>query len=179
MKGLALLVVVIIGIVGGACEREERTHLGTQLPVAMSPLVVTYPGEPTPLPGAALDAAMPGYRETAQAVAEGKVLYRAFNCIGCHANGGGAMGPAFIDARWSYGSDPYSVAVSIVAGRPHGMPSYRGKLVPQQVYQLVAYVRALGGLVRGDAMAPRDDHIQKLPAPNLEDSGWPQRPEGT
>lgn len=157
-----------------ACEREDREYNAPERVLAEQPKVSTFPGEALPLAGVRIDPSMPGYRETAFAVAEGKQLYRSFNCVGCHAAGGGAIGPALIDREWFYGSSPYDVATSIIAGRPRGMPSYRGKLVQSQLYQLVAYVRSLGGFVRGDAVSPRDDHTHKVRAPNLDDDGWPK-----
>ena len=36
---------------------------------------------------------------------QGKRLYTWYNCNGCHANGGGGMGPALMDDKWIYGSD--------------------------------------------------------------------------
>ena len=39
-------------------------------------------------------------------IAEGQRLYNAFNCVGCHAHGGGAIGPALMDDLWIHGSDP-------------------------------------------------------------------------
>lgn len=164
-------------LVIAACDREERELRGPERMLAAPANVSTYPGEARPLPGAPLDPAMPDYEETAYDVAEGKLLYRAFNCVGCHAAGGGAIGPALIDHEWFYGSRPYDVATSIIAGRPRGMPAFRGKLVRQQLYQLVAYVRSLGGMVRGDAAAGRDDHLQKFHAPNLDEHGIPTRPK--
>ena len=35
---------------------------------------------------------------------EGKRLFGWFNCAGCHANGGGGMGPPLMDEKWIYGS---------------------------------------------------------------------------
>jgi cytochrome c oxidase cbb3-type subunit 3 len=173
---LALLVALVLVLaLAAGCERERRTFRepGPQArPVTAEPLVALYPGE-QPLPGAPLDPALPGYAETAQAVSEGKQLYSWFNCIGCHMHGGGGIGPALIDDTWTYGSTPLAIATSIVAGRPMGMPSYRGKLSPPQLYQLVAYVRSLGELVRGDAVQARDEHIRTAPAQTLQHFGVP------
>ena len=160
-----------------ACEREERELRPPEHVLTAPAMVSTYAGEARPLPGIPLDPAMPDYEETAYDVAEGKLLFRAFNCVGCHAAGGGAIGPALIDREWAYGSRPHDVATSIIAGRPRGMPSFRGKLTRQQLYQLVAFVRTLGGLVRGDASAGRDDHMHKVPVPNLDDHGVPTLPK--
>jgi cytochrome c oxidase cbb3-type subunit III len=170
-------------LVSAACEREERNFPDKQMaPVTLTPQnpfarpSMLYAGEP-PMVGAELDPALPGYKETAFAVSEGQTLYFMFNCVGCHANGGGAMGPALMDRTWTYGSTPRDIAITIIAGRPNGMPSFRGKLVPGQLYALIAYVRSLGGFVRGDAIPARTDHMQALPPMNLDERGLPVSPK--
>jgi cytochrome c oxidase cbb3-type subunit 3 len=169
------LALVLAALAAPACEREQRTFTEpgpSARPLSARPFDSLFPGE-QPLPGAALDPALPGYVETAQAVNEGQQLYAAFNCIGCHQHGGGGIGPALIDDHWIYGSSPLDIAMSIIAGRPMGMPSYRGKLASTQVYQLVVYVRSLGGLVRGDAVSARDEHLRTGPPPTLEHAAIP------
>ena len=75
--------------------------------------------------------------------AEGRRLFLWMNCAGCHgARGGGGIGPPLLDADWIYGREPANVYQSIVQGRPYGMPSY-ARLSPDQVWQIVAYVRSL------------------------------------
>ena len=64
------------------------------------------------------------YEANAYQLGQGKRLYEWFNCTGCHANGGGGAGPAFLDSRWRYGPDPVSIFASIRDGRPHGMPPF-------------------------------------------------------
>jgi cytochrome c oxidase cbb3-type subunit 3 len=100
------------------------------------------------------------YAENAYAVAEGKRLFSQFNCVGCHALGGGAIGPALMDEEWIYGSAPENIFASIVEGRPNGMPAFGGKIVTTQVWQLVAYVRSLSGRIRKDVAPGRDDALQ-------------------
>jgi cytochrome c oxidase cbb3-type subunit 3 len=173
--GLAPVIALGLAIGVSACERERRTFSEpgpSARPVSAPPQSSLAPGE-SPRDGQPLDRSMPGYAETAQAVSEGKQLYQWLNCVGCHAHGGGAMGPALMDERWIYGSAPADVATSIIAGRPWGMPSYRGKIAPAQLAQLVAYVRSLGGLVRGDAVQARDEHIDLTPAATLSHEGVP------
>lgn len=172
MRALALLAAVPLL---GACEREERRfEMPSSAPLASgTERRVLVAGGP-PIEGETLDPDMPGYVESAWMVSEGGQLYNHFNCVGCHARGGGAMGPPFLDETWSYGSSPYEIASSILDGRPNGMPSYRGKLGPQQLYQLVGYVRAIGGLVRSDAVPARTDHIKVQPAPTLYDRAVPK-----
>lgn len=144
-----------------ACQRESRQFEAAPTPAAM---------ETTPVsdlyPGGALATSFPvhsKYEVNAYALSEGKRLFSSMNCSGCHANGGGGMGPALTDDLWAYGHEPDQIALSIVQGRPNGMPSYRGKLTDDQVWQLAAYVRSLGGFAPKDAAPGRDDHMQGKP----------------
>jgi cytochrome c oxidase cbb3-type subunit 3 len=102
--------------------------------------------------------------ENAWAISEGKRLFSAFNCSGCHGNGGGAIGPPLMDHRWIYGYAPDNVHESIVEGRPNGMPAFRGRLTEQQAWQLTAYVLSLSGLVPKDAAGGRSDHMLAKPS---------------
>jgi cytochrome c oxidase cbb3-type subunit III len=124
-----------------ACDREEREF--TELPES-----------PT------------RYDDNAFAISRGQKLYNAMNCVGCHSNGGGGMGPPLMDAAWIYGSDPSTIRETIVKGRPNGMPSFEGRLTEQQQWQIVAYVRSLSGLTENMATASRSDHMNV--SPNLQ-----------
>ena len=119
------------------------------------------------------------YGYNAWAISEGKRLYTWFNCVGCHANGGGGMGPPLMDSRWIYGSDPENIFATIVEGRPNGMPSFRGKIPEHQVWQLVAYVQSLSGNVPKDAAGGRQDSMQvrkqEQSLPDLEPEREPAR----
>jgi cytochrome c oxidase cbb3-type subunit III len=99
------------------------------------------------------------YETSAYAVAEGKRLYQAYNCSGCHAQGGGAIGPALMDATWIYGSQPQQIYSDIVQGRPNGMPGFGGKLPEYQVWELVAYVRSMSGQLPSDVAPSRSDQM--------------------
>jgi cytochrome c oxidase cbb3-type subunit 3 len=99
------------------------------------------------------------YENNAYAMNEGKRLYEWFNCVGCHAHGGGAIGPPLMDDKWIYGNQPEQVFSTIVQGRPNGMPSFRGKIPDYEVWQLVAYVRSMSGQVPGDAAPGRNDDM--------------------
>jgi cytochrome c oxidase cbb3-type subunit 3 len=81
------------------------------------------------------------------------------NSSGCHANGGGGMGPALMDSEWRYGSDPQSLFETIMRGRPNGMPSFGGHIPEDQVWKIVAYVRSMGGGVRTDVAPSRSDRL--------------------
>ncbi|MEI9902158.1 MAG: c-type cytochrome [Hyphomicrobium sp.] len=79
-------------------------------------------------------------------IAAGRQLFVAYNCVGCHFNGGGGMGPALMDKLWIYGSSMENIGSTIREGRPNGMPSFRALVGGDQVWQLAAYVRSLSGL---------------------------------
>jgi cytochrome c oxidase cbb3-type subunit 3 len=140
-----------------ACKREERGYrvdppaAGRIGSVTMSEL---RPGETGP-PFVVKNE----YEENAYAMNEGKRLYTWFNCVGCHAHGGGGMGPPLMDDKWIYGSQPDQIFSTIVQGRPNGMPSFRGKIPDYQVWQLSAYVRSMSGQVPSDAAPGRDDDM--------------------
>jgi cytochrome c oxidase cbb3-type subunit 3 len=95
----------------------------------------------------------------APALSEGKTLFSTYNCSGCHANGGGGMGPALMDDEWIYGYYPDQIFRTILEGRPNGMPAFRGRIPDFQVWSIAAYVRSMSGLVRKDAAPGRDDHL--------------------
>ena len=87
-------------------------------------------------------------------MSEGQRLYTWFNCVGCHAHGGGGMGPALMDDEWIYGSDPAQIFSTIIEGRPNGMPTFGGKVNAQEAWQLVAYVRSMSGRAPGKTQRP-------------------------
>jgi len=89
------------------------------------------------------DARAAAYYNNSQAVTEGKRLYRAYNCSGCHSNGGGGMGPALMDDQWIYGGRLEQIHQTLVEGRPNGMPAWGGKIPDEQLWQISAYVRSM------------------------------------
>jgi cytochrome c oxidase cbb3-type subunit 3 len=121
--------------------------------------------------------------ESAYDVSEGKRLYTAYNCSGCHFNGGGGIGPALMDEKWIYGSEPLNIYATIVEGRPNGMPSFRHKIPDNQVWQISAYVRSLSGQVRKDIAPGRSDDMnahrseQRTERKTPQDSGVPKSAE--
>ncbi|HEY6231028.1 MAG TPA: c-type cytochrome [Pyrinomonadaceae bacterium] len=141
-----------------SCKREER-GFRVQPPAARAANSQTLsdlqPGSTTTPAGIRNE-----YEENAYALSEGKRLYSAYNCNGCHAQGGGGMGPPLMDGLWIYGGKPEQVFSTIVEGRPNGMPSFRQKVPEFQVWQLAAYVRSMSGQSPKDAAPSRDDHLQ-------------------
>ena len=107
-------------------------------------------------------------------MSEGKTLFQQFNCVGCHAQGGGGMGPPLMDEKWIYGSDPQNIFATIIEGRPNGMPSFRGRIQDHQVWLLVAYVRSMGRYVPKDVAPGRDDHLQGKPGESSLERGQPK-----
>ena len=141
-----------------SCKREER-GFRVQPPAARASNSQTLsdlqPGSTSPPPEIRNE-----YEENAYALSEGKRLFSAYNCNGCHSNGGGGMGPPLMDEKWIYGGKPDQVFSTIVEGRPNGMPSFRHKIPDFQVWQLAAFVRSMSGQVPKDAAPTRDDHLK-------------------
>ncbi|HEY0369590.1 MAG TPA: cytochrome c [Chthoniobacterales bacterium] len=166
-----------------SCKREER-GFRVQPPAADKVTVASmsdlHPGGGGPTPTIAPPK---GYEESAYAIGEGQKLYMAFNCVGCHFHGGGGIGPPLMDGEWIYGHEPQQIFASIVEGRPNGMPSFRGKIPDYQVWQLVAYVRSLGGLAPSSTAPGRSDEMaaghppNSNPATTPHDAGLPKSAE--
>jgi cytochrome c oxidase cbb3-type subunit 3 len=148
---------VVVSLISGACQRERRDNPTPDVSGTSSGVVVSelraggVPGN--------MVATLAAYQDNAYALNEGKRLFDAYNCTGCHAHGGGGIGPALMDERWIYGSAPANVFATIVEGRPNGMPSFRGKLPDFQVAELVAYVRSMSGLAGGAWGPGRNDSM--------------------
>ncbi len=154
------LLVLLATLALAACEREKREAradpIATETDEKIA-LVRLSPGDAGPTEtrtGKGKD-----YENNAYHMSEGKRLYSWFNCVGCHANGGGGMGPPLMDDEWIYGSDPENIFATIVEGRPNGMPSFRGRIPDYQVWQLAAYVRSMSGQAPMDAAPARSDHM--------------------
>ena len=166
------LLVVTLTLTLIACEREERNLQGIPQ-AAASGMPPVRQSELQAGPAVRTPAAYSPYQENAYAVSQGKSLYNQFNCSGCHFQGGGGIGPPLMDAEWIYGSRPENVFETIVEGRPNGMPSYGGKIVNDQVWQLVAYVRSMSGLLRKDVAPGRSDDMQVRPQEQATDKAQP------
>lgn len=145
---VALLLACVLALAG--CEREQR-------PMHAPPPASGLSGPSHP--AGAVARADNRYEENAWAVSQGKTWYRAYNCNGCHAQGGGDVGPALMDATWRYGADPASVFATIAHGRPNGMPAFAGRVPEDQIWQLVAYVRSLSGQLPSSIAPSRGDSI--------------------
>jgi cytochrome c oxidase cbb3-type subunit 3 len=163
---LALLVALLAG---AGChdetrrlhEREEASRLpwsGAASATQPGPIFTQASLDVHHLPAHELAAI---YTNNPWAVSEGQRLFRWYNCAGCHARGGGGMGPALMDEHWLYGASPEEIFVTIAGGRPNGMPAYGGRVPAAQIWQLMAYVRSLGGGVPKSLQSPRGDDASR------------------
>jgi cytochrome c oxidase cbb3-type subunit 3 len=144
------------------CQRESRDFdSGIEVPSAT-----------------ASKAVQRDYEGNAYALTEGKRLYSSFNCSGCHANGGGGIGPPLLDSPWRYGSELPQIFDTIMDGRPNGMPAFRGKITHQQGWQLAGYVRSLSGQISKATAPSRSDHMKANPPENSVDPVPPTKEPG-
>jgi len=108
----------------------------------------------------------------AYAISEGQRLFEWYNCSGCHAHGGGGIGPPLIKQNWIYGGTPANLFDTIVKGRPNGMPSWGGRIPEYQIWQIVTYVRSLNNQEPQAATPARLDEIEPQPSLRNQHSGW-------
>lgn len=170
----SLLAMAALSLALAACDREEHHDrakpLGENVPAGPSPGLLVAGGTPAPAP---VDPRAAMYENNAPALAEGQQLFMWMNCVGCHAHGGGGMGPALTDSEWRYGGSIPQIAATIVEGRPNGMPSFRGKLTDDQVWKLAAYVSSLSGQPRKDVVSSRSDEMSTTTPATLQ----PRQPQ--
>jgi cytochrome c oxidase cbb3-type subunit 3 len=167
MKNGVALGFALVAVLVAACEREDREFrsdpAGTESDEQIS-MVSIAPGQTTP------EAQPSGmgrqYEENAYHVSQGKKYYTWFNCVGCHHQGGGGSGPALIDDKWVYGGSIENIVATIREGRPNGMPSFRGKLTDEQIWQIAAYVRSMGRYIAQDVAPGRNDDLSARPSEN-------------
>jgi cytochrome c oxidase cbb3-type subunit 3 len=166
MRGAGLAFLLTLVLLAG-CQRETRQNRpepgggGGDQPV---PVTTLAPGGQRPDPG---DVKGRSFEANAFHLSEGKRLYGWFNCSGCHANGGGGFGPALMDDKWIYGGSAGQIYRSIVEGRKNGMPAFGHRIPQQQVWQLVAFVRAMALRRPIDAMPGREDELHPHSAESL------------
>jgi cytochrome c oxidase cbb3-type subunit III len=101
------------------------------------PVVTLYPGAVPVRPTIENPVA-----DDPEAIQRGMDYFTQFNCVGCHApNGGGGMGPSLSNSKFIYGSEPENIYLTILQGRPNGMPAWGGMLPDQVIWDLVAYIK--------------------------------------
>lgn len=125
------------------------------------------------------------------AAQRGMKYFESFNCVGCHApNGGGGMGPALSNRVFIYGSKPAEIYLSILQGRPNGMPAWGNKLSPDVIWDLVTYIEGISKAPDnewGTTISPNSPSYEQVPAEfgsttepwsRLEPFSVGQKPEG-
>ena len=154
MRSAGMILLLLLS----ACHRETR-EVDAPPPFSQSALATTT----TVIAGGAApqvaDPRIRRFERNAWHVSEGQRLYTEYNCVECHAHGGGGIGPALMDEEWIYGSTSPQIVATLIQGRPNGMPSYRRLLTESQMWQIAAYVRSIGGAVPKDVPPSRADTI--------------------
>jgi cytochrome c oxidase cbb3-type subunit III len=169
--GLALVLVGALTMAewGRAQSSSNSTESGLTGPfreVPVSHLLPNGGGPPA-------DFADPAAKDPASAT-RGMQYFSQMNCIGCHApNGGGGMGPALSNNIWIYGDSPANIYLTIVQGRPNGMPAF-GELLPDEVvWDLVSYIESIKEKPGADygattSLAPQSPKVEQVPAEAVE-----------
>jgi cytochrome c oxidase cbb3-type subunit III len=164
----AALVLVALALLAG-CKREEREFRADPIARNATGAITMVSIAAGPMPPERRDSPVADeYERNAYHLSQGKKLYVWFNCNGCHANGGGDSGPPLMDEKWIYGGAIENIVATIREGRPNGMPSFRGRIPEHQVWQIAAYVRAMGRAVPLDAAPGRNDSLHPRPAENRQ-----------
>jgi cytochrome c oxidase cbb3-type subunit 3 len=152
MPGL-LLYVSVLGA-GNACFAQGQTVNPGRVPGPGQMIRVPVGGTHIPRQSPTEQVSNP-YEGNSDAIAQGRALFHSMNCVGCHApEGGGGMGPPLSDKAWIYGGDPGQIYMTIMQGRPNGMPSFANALPSDSIWKLVAYVRTLSQSPGEPAYAP-------------------------
>jgi cytochrome c oxidase cbb3-type subunit 3 len=133
--------------------------------VAVSQL---FPGGGSPPPE---DPIAKQYQGNPSFINEGHRLFLWYNCVGCHSNGAGGMGPGFLDNDWRYGGRLDQIFASIYQGRPNGMPSWGRKIPNGQIWELAAFVKSLS------APAAANGPGETVPGPPQPEAGQPPKPQ--
>jgi cytochrome c553 len=118
-----------------------------------------------------------------EAVKEGRRLYMANGCSGCHGLlGGGGMGKPILDDTWVFGSDDETLYKLTKGQIPQQtMPKSGAGLPDEQVWKILAYVRSLykgdpslinWGLTPSPSPAPSPS-ASPLPSPPPRHSSHP------
>lgn len=134
------LLAVTLAMLALACERQPRVASPPGNLTERHQVTERRAGPPPDTPPRAVERAAEPDEET---LSEGRTLYNQYNCSGCHAAGGGAIGPALIDDEWIYGDGLDNIFYTIVEGRPQGMPAYRGRIPDGQIRTIAQYVKSL------------------------------------
>jgi cytochrome c oxidase cbb3-type subunit III len=145
--GRAIFLCAVV-LAAAACQRKNE---GYEQPVAQASgvaksMVTDSAGGVVPGINASVVYGKMTNPYAGQPVAErdGRRLFLAYNCVGCHGGrAGGGMGPSLRDSAWAYGGSDGALYATIVEGRPGGMPTWGGRIPPDQIWKLITYIRTL------------------------------------
>ena len=155
---------VLVALAAAGCQREQRAF-SIPAPADSPPMTTKLNTVLVESPDDAFrQQQQRTYEDNAYQVSQGQALYSAYNCVGCHAHGGGDVGPALMDDKWIYGGEIDQIYLSIAQGRANGMPAFGGMIPSAQIWQISAYVRSMGGHGAQSARAGRADHMS-MPVP--------------
>ena len=166
MSTISRLTFALVILSACGCAREQRDYRLDPPVSASLDAVAPMPNRISGAPPDVYVALGKPYTSNAYDLSQGKQLYHEFNCNGCHAEGGGSTGPAFLDGWWRYGPEIVSLFVSIRDGRPRGMPAFNGHLTTEQIWQLAGYVQSVGAYSAKTSATSRDDAMQSRPGEN-------------
>jgi cytochrome c oxidase cbb3-type subunit 3 len=142
-RAIAALLVAGMMLAPAAAGAQGREVGPGQLPPAQQLIAVPVGGTHIPVQKPVQQVANP-YEGDPAALAQGRALFHSMNCVGCHApEGGGGIGPPLSDHVWIYGGEPGQIFMTIMQGRPNGMPSFANALPEESIWKLAAYVRTL------------------------------------
>jgi len=165
--GGGVILAALASLALAACQRETREYQSTPAAETAPRSVAVSTLQPGGGPLAPPDPRGQHYDGNAYDISQGEQLFRWMNCGGCHAHGGGGMGPALIDATWRYGGSIEQIYASIAHGRPNGMPAWQGRLTETQIWQLAAYIRSISGNTPKAAAGSRSEEMANIPPPDI------------
>lgn len=141
---LAITVLSFASLANAAAQQQQQQRPKQNVPQATQKPAIPAQLGPTPGPGPdTLPEPSNPYGGDRAAMGEGRRLFGWYNCSGCHGDhAGGGMGPSLRDSVWLYGGTEARIFKSIAEGRRNGMPAW-GKLPPDQIWKLVAYIKSL------------------------------------
>lgn len=102
------------------------------------------PSPPASPPSGVADLRVGRYETNRYEISEGGRMFRWLGCDGCHTE----LAEGFLDLSdgvWRKGGSTTEIYRSIAQGAP-GMPTYGGRITPQQTWQLAGYVQGLKAL---------------------------------
>jgi cytochrome c oxidase cbb3-type subunit III len=147
------LVAFAIVLGGAACRHADAPRVNDARAEPVLPTAEGVAALPEgPFPGVAVSAieqtATNPYGSDSGAVRRGEQLFLGMNCSGCHGQDAktGIFAPNLTDSFWRYGGSDADVFNSIYEGRARGMPAWGAVLSTNQIWELVGYIRSLGGM---------------------------------